>query len=111
MRQFWNWIAGWLPSLVTGLLNGLFGTLFRWLFRAIAWFFSLFSQGWLRIFTGLIVGTITAFFGWLGWVQWKKCLNRKWLKKLPPMERLYQQMLQMWACWRAISCCAFNLYK
>ncbi|MBE9238312.1 DUF3488 domain-containing protein [Anabaena aphanizomenioides LEGE 00250] len=94
LRQFWNWIAGWLPSPVTGLLNGLFGTLFRWLFRAIAWFFSLFSQGWVRIFTGLIVGTITAFFGWLGWVQWKKWLNRKWLKKLPPMERLYQQMLQ-----------------
>lgn len=94
LRQFWNWIAGWLPSPVTGLLNGLFGTLFRWLFRAIAWFFSLFSQGWVRIFTGLIVGTITAFLGWLGWVQWKKWLNRKWLKKLPPMERLYQQMLQ-----------------
>lgn len=94
LRQFWNWIAGWLPSPVTGLLNGLFGTLFRWLFRAIAWFFSLFSQGWIGIFTGLIVGTITAFFGWLSWVQWKKWLNRKWLKKLPPMERLYQQMLQ-----------------
>lgn len=94
LRQFWNWVAGWLPSPVTGFLNGVFGTLFTWLFRAIAWFFALFSKGWLGIFTGLIVSTTIAFFGWLGWVQWKQWLNRRFLKKLPPMERLYQQMLQ-----------------
>jgi transglutaminase-like putative cysteine protease len=94
LRQFWNWIAGWLPSPVTGFLNGLFGTIFTWVFRAIAWFFGLFSEGWLGIFTGLIVGTTLAFFGWVGWVQWKQWINRRWLKKLPPMERLYQQMLQ-----------------
>ncbi|TAE59789.1 MAG: DUF3488 domain-containing protein [Nostocales cyanobacterium] len=94
LRQFWNWVAGWLPSPVTGFLNGLFGTLFTWLFRAIAWFFGLFSRGWIGIFTGLIVSTTIAFFGWLGWVQWKQWLNRRFLKKLPPMERLYQQMLQ-----------------
>ncbi|WP_353931715.1 DUF3488 and DUF4129 domain-containing transglutaminase family protein [Okeanomitos corallinicola TIOX110] len=94
LRQFWNWVAGWLPSPVTGFLNGVFGTLFTWLFRAIAWFFALFSKGWLGIFIGLIVSTTIAFFGWLGWVQWKQWLNRRFLKKLPPMERLYQQMLQ-----------------
>ncbi|WP_413171778.1 transglutaminaseTgpA domain-containing protein [Anabaena azotica] len=94
LRQFWNWVAGWLPSPVTGLLNGIFGTLFTWLFRAIAWFIALFSKGWLGVLTGLIVGTTTAFLGWLGWVQWRKWLNSRWLKKLPPVESLYQQMLQ-----------------
>ncbi len=68
LRQFWNWVAGWLPSPVTGLLNGVFGTLFSWLFRAITWFIALFSQGWLSVLTGLIVGTTTAFLGLLGWV-------------------------------------------
>lgn len=94
LRQFWNWVAGWLPSPVTGLLNGIFGTLFTWFFRAIAWFIALFSKGWLGVLTGLIVGTTTAFLGWLGWVQWRKWLNSRWLKKLPPVESLYQQMLQ-----------------
>jgi transglutaminase-like putative cysteine protease len=94
LRQFWNWVAGWLPSPVTGLLNNVFGTLFSWLFRAIAWFLALFSQGWLGVLSGLIVATTTAFFGWLGWVEWRKWLKRRWLKKLPPMESLYQQMLQ-----------------
>ncbi len=96
LRQFWQWVAGWLPSPVTGLLNHVFGTIFSWITRAIAWFFALFTQGWLSILTGLIVGTTTAFFSWLGWVQWREWLKRRWLRKLPPMESLYQQMLQ-WA--------------
>lgn len=101
LRQFWNWVAGWLPSPVTGFLNNVFGVMIRWLFRAIAWFFSLFSQGWVGIFTGLIVGTTTAFLGWFTWLQWRKLLNRRWLKKLPPMESLYQQMLQ-WTAARGL---------
>lgn len=94
LRQFWQWVAGWLPSPVTGLFNNVFGTLFSWIGRAIAWFFALFTQGWVGILTGLIVGTTTAFFTWLGWTQWRQWLNRRWLGKLPPMENLYQQMLQ-----------------
>jgi transglutaminase-like putative cysteine protease len=94
LRQFWNWVAGWLPSPVTAILNTVFGTIFSWLFRGIAWFLALFTKGWLGILTGLIIGTIAAFFGWLGWGQWRKWLNIQLLKKLPPMERLYQQMLQ-----------------
>ncbi|MBE9004960.1 DUF3488 domain-containing protein [Fortiea sp. LEGE XX443] len=94
LRQFWNWVAGWLPSPVTGLFNNVFGTIFTWTTRAIAWFFALFTQGWLGILTGLTLGTTIAFFAWLGWVQWREWLQRRWLSKLPPMERLYQQMLQ-----------------
>ncbi len=94
LRQFWQWIAGWLPSPVTGLLNNVFGTIFNWIGRAIAWFLALFSQGWFGVLTGLILGTAIAFFGWLGWGQWRQWRNRRWLKKLPAMESLYQQMLQ-----------------
>ncbi|MCF2149355.1 DUF3488 and DUF4129 domain-containing transglutaminase family protein [Desmonostoc muscorum LEGE 12446] len=94
LRQFWQWIAGWLPSPVTGLLNNVFGTIFSWIGRAIAWFIALFSQGWFGVLTGLILGTTIAFFGWLGWGQWREWRNRRWLKKLPAMESLYQQMLQ-----------------
>ena len=90
LRQFWQWVAGWLPSPVTGLLNNVFS----WIGKAIAWFFGLFTQGWFGILTGLIVGTTTGFFAWLGWTQWKQWRTRRWLGKLPPMESLYQQMLQ-----------------
>jgi transglutaminase-like putative cysteine protease len=94
LRQFWHWVAGWLPSPVTGLLNNVFGTILSWVIRAIAWFLALFSQGWFGVLTGLIVGTTTAFLSWLGWGQWREWRNRRWLKKLPAMESLYQQMLQ-----------------
>ncbi|MDZ8242051.1 MAG: DUF3488 and DUF4129 domain-containing transglutaminase family protein [Nostoc sp. ChiQUE01a] len=94
LRQFWQWIAGWLPFPVTGLLNNVFGTIFSWIGRAIAWFLALFSQGWFGVLTGLILGTTIAFFGWVAWGQWRQWRNRRWLKKLPAMESLYQQMLQ-----------------
>lgn len=94
LRQLWQWVAGWLPSPVTGLLNNVFGTILSWVIRAIAWFLALFSQGWFGVLTGLILATTAAFFGWLGWGQWREWRNRRWLKKLPAMESLYQQMLQ-----------------
>ncbi|UKP00106.1 transglutaminase TgpA family protein [Nostoc sp. UHCC 0870] len=96
LKQFWNWVAGWLPSPVTGFFNNVFGTIFSWFGKAIAWFFALFTQGWVGILTGLILATTTAFLGWLGWAQWREWLHRRRLGKLPPMERLYQQMLE-WA--------------
>lgn len=89
LRKFWQWIAGWLPSPITGLLNNVF----LWLGNAIAWFFALFAQGWLGTLTGLIIATGLGFVSWLSFGQWKKWLNHRKLAKLPPMERLYRQML------------------
>ncbi|MEA5618873.1 DUF3488 and DUF4129 domain-containing transglutaminase family protein [Cronbergia sp. UHCC 0137] len=94
LQQFWNWVAGWLPSPVSGVLSYLFGALFTWISSAIGWFITLFSQGWLGVLTGLILTTCAAFLAWLGWIQWRDWLNYRWLNKLPPMESLYQQMLQ-----------------
>ncbi len=95
LRQFWNWVAGWLPSPVTGLLNYVFGAIFAWISKAFSWFVSLFFQGWLGILTGLIFVTAAAFLSWLGWDRWREWRYHSALRKLPPMERLYQQML----CW------------
>ncbi|MBW4643695.1 MAG: DUF3488 and DUF4129 domain-containing transglutaminase family protein [Goleter apudmare HA4340-LM2] len=94
LRQLWKWVAGWIPSPVLGWFDYLFGIIFSWIGRVIAWFFALFTQGWLGILTGLILTTTTAFFAWLGWMQWREWVSRHRLKKLPPMESLYQQMLQ-----------------
>ena len=89
LRKFWRWIAGWLPSPLTGLLNNVF----LWLGNAIAWFLGLLAQGWLGTLTALIVATGLGLFGWLSFGQWRNWLHRRKLAKLPPMERLYQQML------------------
>ena len=94
LRSFWKWVAGWLPSPFRGFLNNVFGAIFNWIGRVIALVLALFSQGWLGILTGLILVTTTAFLSWLSWVQWLHWLHRRTLRKLPPMESLYQQMLQ-----------------
>jgi protein-glutamine gamma-glutamyltransferase len=59
---------------------------------------GFFSSGWLGIFGGLILATSLTFLGWLGWKTWRRWRYRRGLKKLPPMENLYQQMLN----WLAI---------
>ncbi len=89
LRKFWQWIAGWLPTPVAGLLNNIF----LGLGNAIAWFLALFAQGWLGTLLGLIIATGLGFVGWLGFGQWRRWLDFRRLAKLPPMERLYQQML------------------
>ncbi|GAC1467513.1 MAG: hypothetical protein NVS2B14_12980 [Chamaesiphon sp.] len=57
------------------------------------WFFTLFSQGWVGLFTALILSVGLGFLGWLGWNQLKTWRYRRWLANLPPMESIYQQML------------------
>lgn len=94
LRQFWNWVAGWLPSPVTGLLNHAFAIIFGTIAKIISWFFGLFFKGWLGIITGLISGVAIAFCSWLTWEKWRKWSRHRIIKKLPPMERLYLQMLQ-----------------
>ncbi len=101
LEQFWKWVAGWLPSPVTGLLNNVFGAIFSWLAGIFAWFFTLFTQGWVGVLKGLMVATGVSFVGWWGKQQWQEWRKRAALRKLPPMERLYQQMLQ-WASMKGL---------
>ncbi|MCG9891610.1 MAG: DUF3488 and DUF4129 domain-containing transglutaminase family protein [Thermosynechococcaceae cyanobacterium MS004] len=93
LRQFWNWIAGWLPSPVAGWLNGAIAFLGEGLSKIL----SLFSQGWSGILQlvfiagGLGVGLWAA---WQGWQSWRVFY---WLRQMPPMARLYHQMLHFLA--------------
>jgi len=95
LQQFWKWVAGWLPSRVTNALTRIFSTPISWIVGAIAWFIALFSRGWVGIFTALIVATVLGFLGWLSWRGWHGWRYHCKLAKLPPMERLYQQMLAL----------------
>ncbi|HEY9627201.1 MAG TPA: DUF3488 and DUF4129 domain-containing transglutaminase family protein [Coleofasciculaceae cyanobacterium] len=90
LKQFWSWVASWLPSPVTGVLNQLF----ELIGRVIGGLIALFTQGWLGILTGLGALTGLSFLGWLGSQAWQSWRNRRWLAQLPPMEAVYQQMLQ-----------------
>jgi protein-glutamine gamma-glutamyltransferase len=93
LRTFWRWVAGWLPSPVTSWLNQGFGLLAGWIAFAVASLMGLFSNGWVGLFAGLLLGLACGFVGWLLWRSWRNWRYRRWLGSLPPMERLYQQML------------------
>ena len=85
VRQVWHWVAGWLPSPVAGWLSYLgreLGRLWRW-----------FSGSALGLLAGLMMLVVLGFLGWLGWQGAKTWLKRRRLAGLPPMDRLYQQML------------------
>ena len=94
IEKFWKWVAGWLPSPVNNFLNTVFGGIIAWVFGAIAWFLALFTQGWVGVFTGLLVAIVLSFVGWLAWNIWQYWRYQKWLKRLHPMENIYQQMLR-----------------
>jgi transglutaminase-like putative cysteine protease len=88
LKQFWNWVAGWLPSPVMGVFQGLFNLLGNLLGGIV----RLFAQGILGWLTLLLVGTSFGFGLWILWQQFRQFKRRAQLKKLPKMERLYQQM-------------------
>jgi len=98
LRSFWNWVADWFPSPVRGVLSGVL----HWGQKAIAQILSgvlsVLNQGWLGLFGLLVLTLILGLLGWLTWLAWGHWRDRRRLAQLPPMERLYQQMLR----WLAI---------
>ncbi|HAA28399.1 MAG TPA: transglutaminase [Cyanobacteria bacterium UBA8553] len=95
LRQFWRWVAGWLPSPVSSWLGSLWNLVLSVLGKVISWLWGILSNGWVGLFTGLILAIALGFLGWLGWNQWRTWRYRRWLAALPPMESLYQQMLKI----------------
>ncbi|MBE7385313.1 MAG: DUF3488 domain-containing protein [Leptolyngbya sp. SIO1E4] len=89
LRQFWNWVAGWLPSPVAGWLSGFFTASVNALARLVRFF----SQGLVGILAALLTATGLAFLGWLSWQGWRQWRQHARLQMLPPVERIYQQML------------------
>jgi len=68
----------------------MFGAIFSWITKANL---VLAVQGWVGVFTGLIVATGLSFLGWLAWNQWRVWRYSRWLAKLPPMESLINKQL------------------
>ena len=97
LKQFWKWVAGWLPSPVSNFVSNVLGGAITWVVGAIAYFLSLFTKGWIGFFTGLGIAIASSFLLWLAWDRWRATRYRRWLKKLPPMESIYRQMLDILA--------------
>ena len=97
LRQFWDWVAGWLPSPVTSVLQTVFVAIATTIFGAIAWLFGLLTRGYLGIFTFLILTSALGFLVWLAWNAFARWLYQNKLAKLPEMERLYREMLDILA--------------
>lgn len=95
LRQFWNWIAGRLPSPVTSFIATLWQTISEALFRFITWLWGFFSGSLLGLLLGLISLLTLSFLVWLGLKGVTIWLGSRRLAKLPPMERLYLQMLDI----------------
>lgn len=93
LKTLWNWVAGWLPSPMMNGLTAIFAMIGAGLAKALGFF----TGGWQGWVAGLLVLSGIAVLGWLtpqGWQWWR---YRRRLATLPPMEKLYQRMLQLLA--------------
>ncbi len=93
IKKFWQWIAGWLPSPLRNGLNTIFAFLGQTLGRALGWLLGLLGRDIVGLFVGLILLVGLAFLGWLSWMGWRGWRDRHYLSQLPPLERLYQQLI------------------
>jgi transglutaminase-like putative cysteine protease len=93
LGRFWQWIAGWLPSPVSAFLGKIVEIILSYIMGGMVWFFALFSKGWVGLFTITLIILGFSFFSWLIFQQWQKLRERNRLHRLPPMEKLYQQIL------------------
>jgi transglutaminase-like putative cysteine protease len=95
LQQLWSWVAGWLPSPLTSFVSFVWETLARsisWVFGGI---WALIFGSWLGLIAGGVGAIVLGFLGWLGWQRWRSISYALWLRKLPPMESIYQQMLYL----------------
>ncbi|GBF79263.1 transglutaminase TgpA family protein [Aphanothece sacrum] len=93
LKQFWNWVAGWLPSPITGFFNVIWTYVIGGFLSLLLLIWEFISGSLIGVFVGLLLGIGLAFLGWLGWGQLSKLGYHRQLAKLPPMARLYQEML------------------
>lgn len=93
LKQFWQWVAGWLPSPVSSFISAAWNKIAGGLFAILGWLWRFISGSLIGVLSGLIGAIAVGFLGWLGWTQLRTLGYRRRLAKLPPMERLYQQLL------------------
>ncbi|MBP0031418.1 DUF3488 and DUF4129 domain-containing transglutaminase family protein [Roseofilum sp. Guam] len=95
LRQFWNWVAGWLPSPVKNALTAIGAFIMTVLVRSLIRLWQLISSGWTGFFIGSILAIAISFLLWVLFKQWQQWRRQRWLSKLHPVERIYQQYLDI----------------
>lgn len=95
LRQFWDWVAGWLPSPVKNALTAIGAFIMTVLVRSLIRLWQWISSGWTGFFIGSILAIAISFFLWVLFKQWQQWRRQRWLSKLHPMERIYQQYLDI----------------
>lgn len=90
LRQFWSWVAGWLPSPVVGWISGAIAFLGTLMGKLL----GLFSEGWIGILKLCLLSCSLGLGVWGLWHAGRSLQTFYQLRRLPPMARLYQQMLR-----------------
>lgn len=94
LKQLWNWVAGWLPSPIVSFFSILWTDILGGFFRILGWMWRFVSGSLMGVLIGLIIAIAFGFLAWLGFNRMRSLGYRRRLAKLPPMEKLYRQMLE-----------------
>ncbi|TVQ50983.1 MAG: DUF4129 domain-containing protein, partial [Spirulina sp. DLM2.Bin59] len=95
LRQFWDWVAGWLPSPVTAAFAFMWGAIAAFLGRVIEQFWAFVSGSAIGFLLGTCGAIACGLLAWLGWQRLRGWVMVYRWRRLPPMERLYRQMVWM----------------
>ncbi|MEM9245394.1 MAG: transglutaminase domain-containing protein, partial [Cyanobacteria bacterium P01_F01_bin.153] len=93
LEQLWAWIAGWLPTPLRNGLEGLVAAIAAFISGIIGTLLGWFSQGWLGAIAGSISLVVLGAIIWFLVKFWRQWSQQRALKKLPPMESLYRQIV------------------
>jgi len=93
LKMFWNWIASWVPSPVAAFFSTLWIKGMEALLSFVVTVWGFVSGSIIGVLIGLVSLVILSLLLWLASLQVFKWLKERHLAKLPPMERIYQQML------------------
>jgi protein-glutamine gamma-glutamyltransferase len=93
LRQVWRALSNWLPAPVVASLQQVWQFMARNLGHIVTFLSRFWGRGWFTVLWGTVAVTGLSFIGWLAWQGWRNWQRQRWLTQLPPMERLYQQLL------------------
>ncbi|MEM8778903.1 MAG: DUF4129 domain-containing transglutaminase family protein, partial [Cyanobacteria bacterium P01_G01_bin.49] len=95
LKQFWHWVASWLPSPIASFFTFLWTQIIGGLITMLVWLWRFISGSLIGVFVGLLLTVVLGLLGWLGWGQLSQLGYRRRVRKLAPMVRLYQEMLEL----------------